>query len=311
VSAVSKCIFKLGLTASTQKALKKPMPSTSVALCTYNGERFLQIQLDSLAAQTILPGELIICDDASTDGTLLILENFSKIAPFPVRIFSNKRNLGYVKNFELAISLCTNEIIFLCDQDDYWEIKKIESVLNTFETEPDIGMVLHGFSKIDFSGNPYVFEEEWDQDGKLPQEFLQDELIRNSIRVFVSPSSRAWCGCMTAFRNIFTKVIIPIYPGKGHDDWILKIIAPFSEVRFNSECLIRYRIHDSNINSHELVPKTFFVLLKRFFSKLHRVRKGYSKSNFYRSIIERVNQSDLELRHPELLKFYKNYIKFF
>jgi hypothetical protein len=199
----------------------------------------------------------------------------------------------------------------LCDQDDYWEIKKIESVLNTFEAEPDVGMVLHGFSKIDFSGNPYVFEEDWSQDGKLPKEFLQDELIRNSIKVFVSPSSRAWCGCMTAFRNIFTKVIIPIYPGKGYDDWILKIIAPFSEIRFNSESLIRYRIHDSNINSHELVPKTFSVLLKRFFSKLHRVRKGYSKSNFYRSIIERVNQSDLELRHPELLKFYKDYIKFF
>ena len=88
------------------------MPSTSVALCTYNGERFLQIQLDSLAAQTILPGELLICDDASTDDTLQILDNFSKTSPFPVRIFSNKINLGYVKNFEQAISLCTNEIIF-------------------------------------------------------------------------------------------------------------------------------------------------------------------------------------------------------
>lgn len=305
-----KCIFKLGLTVIT-KNLKQSMLSTSVALCTYNGERFLQIQLDSLAAQTILPGELLICDDASTDSTLRILEGFSKTAPFPVRIYLNKMNLGYVKNFEKAISLCANEIIFLCDQDDYWESKKIESVLNTFESEPDVGMVLHSFRKIDSDGNPYTFEEEWCRDGKLPQEFLPDEIVNNSIEVFLTPSSRAWCGCMTAFKGSFKKIIIPIFPGKGHDDWILKIIAPFSEIRFNSECLIRYRIHDANINSHELVQKTFFLLLQRFFHKLYRVLKGYSKSNFYRSIIERVKQSDLELRHPELLKMYKKYINFF
>ena len=79
------------------------MASTSIALCTYNGERFLSQQLESLAAQTILPDELVICDDASSDGSMHILEEFAKNSPFIVRIFKNKKNLGYIKNYEKAI----------------------------------------------------------------------------------------------------------------------------------------------------------------------------------------------------------------
>jgi len=100
------------------------MASTSVALCTYNGERFLSQQLASLAAQTVLPDELVVCDDASTDASMRVVEDFAKNAPFSVRIFRNPNNLGYVKNFEQAIGLCSKEIIFLCDQDDDWEKKK-------------------------------------------------------------------------------------------------------------------------------------------------------------------------------------------
>ena len=70
------------------------MNSTSVALCVYNGERFLSQQLESLAAQTVLPDELVICDDASSDGSMRIVENFAKNAPFVVRIFKNPKNLG-------------------------------------------------------------------------------------------------------------------------------------------------------------------------------------------------------------------------
>ena len=67
------------------------MNSTSVALCVYNGERFLSQQLESLAAQTVLPDELVICDDASSDGSMRIVENFAKNAPFVVRIFKNTK----------------------------------------------------------------------------------------------------------------------------------------------------------------------------------------------------------------------------
>jgi len=285
------------------------MASTSVALCTYNGERFLSEQLASLAAQTVLPDELVICDDASVDASMRIVEDFAKNASFPVRIYRNPKNLGYIKNFEQAIGLCSKDVIFLCDQDDYWEKKKIELVLKIFDSEEAVGMVLHGFQKIDSQGAPYIEPEEKFGVKQLNASQLDEAFRSSSIEVFLVPHSRAWCGCMTAFRHKFNKIIIPIFPGKGHDDWILKVIAPLSEIRFLPESLIRYRIHEGNNNSHEVGRKTFMHFLRRFLRRVNALWKGHSKRNFYRLLIQRVNQSDMKLQHPELLDLYKKYIK--
>jgi glycosyltransferase involved in cell wall biosynthesis len=287
------------------------MASTSVALCTYNGERFLPQQLESLAAQTVLPSELVICDDASSDGSMRIIEEFAKNALFPVRIFNNPKNLGYIKNFEKAISLCSKNIIFLCDHDDYWEKTKLEKVLNIFDTEEDVGMVLHGFHKIDCNGSPYIESEEKYGLNKISANQLDEAFRSSSIEVFLLPHSRAWCGCMTAFRRKFNNVIIPIFPGKGHDDWILKVIAPLSEIRFLPEPLIRYRIHAWNNNSNEVGEKPLVYFLQRSARRVNAIWRGHSKRNFYRSLISRVEQSKMNLQPPELIKLYKKYIKFF
>ena len=287
------------------------MASTSVALCTYNGERFLSQQLESLAAQTVLPDELVICDDASSDGSIRILEVFAKNAPFIVRIFKNPKNLGYIKNFEQAIGLCSMDVIFLCDQDDYWESEKLNQVLKVFDTEEDVGMVLHGFRKIDLNGAPYIEAEEKYGVNQINANQLDEVFRSNSIEVFLLPHSRAWCGCMTAFRRKFNNIIIPIFPGKGHDDWILKVIAPLSEIRFLSDPLVRYRIHAWNNNSHEIGGKNLKYFLQRFLLRMNALWRGHSKRNFYRLLIERIEQSKMRLQHPELIDLYKKYIKFF
>ena len=79
---------------STNKSL------ISVALCTYNGERFLWEQLESLARQTQLPDELVVCDDCSTDHTVDLVHKFALTAPFKVRVFVNEQQAGVTKNFE-------------------------------------------------------------------------------------------------------------------------------------------------------------------------------------------------------------------
>lgn len=284
------------------------MNSVSVALCTYNGERFLQQQLDSLAAQTVLPNELIICDDASSDGTISILEKFSKISKFKVLIFKNTKNLGYVKNFEKSINLCSSSIIFLCDQDDVWASDKIQQVVAAFDAEETVGLVLHGYKKINSMGLDYFEVEEVYGAEKLTSYQLPMEIINNSIRVFLVPSPRSWCGCMMAFRRDFNEVIIPIFPGKGHDDWILKVVAPLSELRFIPKPLIDYRIHDGNFNNFEIKKKTFRIHFARLLTRLVRVLKGYSKKSFYREILIRLEKSKFKLRHPELIKIYKKFI---
>ena len=88
----------------------------SIALCTYNGAQFLPAQLESMAAQTRLPDELVVCDDQSTDGSVEIIKSFAHHAPFAIRLEINAKNLGSTKNFEKAIGLCRGEIIGLSDQ---------------------------------------------------------------------------------------------------------------------------------------------------------------------------------------------------
>jgi len=104
----------------------------SIALCTYNGAPYLLEQLQSFCLQTRLPDELIVCDDGSTDDTLRILDDFARNAPFLVQTYTNDHNLGYARNFEKAVSLCTGDIIFLSDQDDVWSVSKVEKVYDRF-----------------------------------------------------------------------------------------------------------------------------------------------------------------------------------
>src|SRR5262245_14900645 len=118
------------------------MRPVSIAMATYNGELHIRRQLDSLAAQTQTPAELVVNDDQSTDNTVAIIEAFSKAAPFPIRIFRNDTRLGYRKNFMQAATLCQSELIAFCDQDDYWQPRKIEIATHQF-TDEDVLLVYH------------------------------------------------------------------------------------------------------------------------------------------------------------------------
>ena len=126
----------------------------SVAMCTYNGERFLPQQLASIAAQTRLPDELVVCDDRSTDRTVAIVREFAASVPFPVKVFENERNLGYSANFEAAIRRCEGDLIALSDQDDIWYPQHLETLQRPFLEPrfPPVGWVYSNLDEIDESG---------------------------------------------------------------------------------------------------------------------------------------------------------------
>src|SRR2546423_9076098 len=108
----------------------------SVAMCTYSGAEFLPAQLESIFAQTRPPDEIVIRDDDSTDETAQILSKFAGESAIPILLNFNKQNYGSVKNFEQAISLCTGDVIALCDQDDVWRRDKLELIEQTFRKTP-------------------------------------------------------------------------------------------------------------------------------------------------------------------------------
>ena len=115
----------------------------SIVMATYNGEKYLKQQLDSIAAQTILPDELIIGDDCSTDKTLEILDEFKNKVSFDVKILKNEVNKGYIKNFARVILEAKGDFVFLCDQDDFWFPNKIERVIDTFAKNPKAQLIAH------------------------------------------------------------------------------------------------------------------------------------------------------------------------
>ncbi|MFZ9958265.1 MAG: glycosyltransferase [Burkholderiaceae bacterium] len=285
------------------------MLSISVALCTFNGARFLESQLRSLTTQTRLPTELVVCDDASQDTTWSILEAFAKHAPFSVRLVRNASNMGYVKNFEQAISLCRSSLVMLCDQDDVWHPSKLERVHEIFWGDSSVGIVLHGYECIDAEGEPFHTVPDFHGPRRVPTHALGAELAQHSLEAFVTPRHKAWCGCMTAFRQEFVDLLVPIFPGKGHDDWIQKLLAPLTETRFIPTPLIEYRIHPNNANNHEAQQGGARLRLKKLRNRWLNIFRGHSKRHFYQQILLRIASSNRPVRYPRLLQYYKRFTR--
>lgn len=210
----------------------------SIAMCTYNGSKFLSQQLSSIREQTELPNELIICDDASTDATPKIVEAFALDAPFPVRFFRNQATLGSTRNFEKAISLCTGQAIALCDQDDIWMPNKLERLAKVLDSEPEVGGVCSNAFLVDESSQPFP-ESLWERRNFTPR--MQAAFHRNSALQLLQYNAAT--GATFVFRSEFVKQITPIPPEWVHDAWIALLVATQSRVQLVPEKLISYRIH--------------------------------------------------------------------
>ena len=120
----------------------------SVAMTTYNGQRYIKEQLDSILNQSVSVDEIIVCDDGSTDQTIDILSSYKEKYP-QIHYYQNKENLGYKLNFKKAMELCSGDYIFLCDQDDIWMTNKVEVMLQTMNRNPAILALASSFIYID------------------------------------------------------------------------------------------------------------------------------------------------------------------
>jgi glycosyltransferase involved in cell wall biosynthesis len=236
----------------------------SVALCTFNGERFLTAQLESLLVQTRRPDELIVCDDASTDATLSLLDRFAASAPFPVRIHRNPATLGSTRNFDQAIGLCTGDIIFLCDQDDVWSGEKLARFTADF-ADPAVGLAASDLELVDACGRSLG--------RRLWAELPFTPAMRSSVEA--GDAHRVWVryntitGAAAAFRASLRDVIRPIPSIWNHDAWIALIAAAVSTVRLIRDPLTRYRMHPAQqIGS---APRT----LRRVLHAAHRMDAAY------------------------------------
>lgn len=211
----------------------------SVAMCTYNGARFLSEQLESIAAQTRLPDEMVVCDDGSTDESIEIIKNFAQHAAFPVRLEINANNLGSTKNFEKAIGLCDGEVIGLADQDDIWYPKKLELFESVFLSRPSVGVV---FSDADVMNENQVTlgYRLWASVGFSP---ARQKGFSNGRGTQLLLNRNVVTGATMAFRTKFRDLVLPIPKSWVQDGWIALLISTTADLACIGEPLIRYRRH--------------------------------------------------------------------
>jgi glycosyltransferase involved in cell wall biosynthesis len=219
-----------------------PQLSFSIALCTYNGSRFLPEQLESIGSQSRQPDELIICDDRSTDNTLAIVKSFAREARFPVRLELNPSNLGSTKNFELAISRCRGDVIALSDQDDVWHKDKLAQMERVLHRFPSVGAVFSDADVVDEHLAPLGYRL-WDRYGftKTRRRHL---IAGRAFQVLLDQN--AVTGATLAFRSWLKEWVIPIPACWMHDAWIAAVTAAVSEMSIIEVPLIQYRQHAQN-----------------------------------------------------------------
>lgn len=234
-------------------------PLVSVALCTYNGARYLRQQLDSLARQTYPQLEFIVVDDNSSDGTGLILAEYAQ--KLALRIYRNESNLGYIKNFERAISLCTGTFIAPCDQDDIWLPEKIERLVTACQ---DNLLVYCDAALIDREGN-------------LLHRNVSD--VVNPIRS-ANPNSLLFSNCAPGhtilFRRELAKVALPFPARMPHDWWLMYAAANLGRLTYLPVPLVLYRQHPANVSNFSQHKKKS----KRDHKQVRRNRELYLLQQF-------------------------------
>jgi len=234
----------------------------SIALASYNGEKFIKEQLDSFISQTRLPDELVISDDGSTDRTLEIIKSFSQTCPFPIKIISNAQRLGITKNFENAMKSCTGDIIFLSDQDDVWLPEKIHTLADVFNNNPKTGLVHCNAEIVNedlASTGSTLWESFWftkAEQQKVKQGSAFEVYLRHSVAA----------GMSMAVRADLLKTVLPIPDIFSiHDVWTALIIAAIADVTLIDQALLKYRVHGVNqtVGIHRLSLKEQFDIAKK------------------------------------------------
>lgn len=226
LNALAKGQWTLGLTIS-------------VAMCTFNGSQFLAAQLGSIAAQSRLPDEVVVCDDGSSDRSCEIIENFALRAPFPVRFTVNETNLGSTRNFEQAILLCQGSIIALADQDDIWYRHKLARIEKVFLQS---NSTIAAFSDADLidDNSRLVGLRLWTTvsfNRGEQQQFARGRELGVLIKHPVVT------GATMAFRRGLFHPIKPIPAGEIHDQWISFLLAVRGGFEIILEPLMQYRRH--------------------------------------------------------------------
>ncbi|HWR32162.1 MAG TPA: glycosyltransferase [Chitinophagaceae bacterium] len=256
-------------------------PLVSVVMCTYNGEKYLRPQIGSVLSQTYSNLELVIVDDASSDNTVQILEEYRK-KDSRVKYFVNEKNLGYNKNFEKAISLASGEYIATCDQDDIWAASKIEIMMKEW---PEASLFVYSLSG-NFSGDD--FENRTD----APKVFYSAIDDAHNL-VFNSPVHGHAC----MFKKELVARCLPFPSDIFYDWWISMHAASTGIIGCIPQTLTWHRVHEKNFSRNIISIKD-----KQEREDQLRKQSAYFLQTFFQRPVARETERQSLLHYASLLK---------
>lgn len=210
----------------------------SIALCTFNGEKYIQDQLESILNQSHLPDEIIISDDGSSDETVHLIEEILGHESISYKLFRQNPPLGVYKNFEFCLNQCKGDIVFPCDQDDVWKKNKIESHLMAHELYPKVHIV-YSNAEVVYEKIDYVLYHLW------PTEKIKDQSYSSIHNILYKGKSVA--GFCQSIRQPFLMSLFPFPEGIYHDDWMISCASLDRGIFGIHESLAYYRQHSNNV----------------------------------------------------------------
>jgi len=230
----------------------------SVVLCTFNGERFISEQLESICKQTHANLEIIIFDDASTDGTIRILEQYAS-RDSRIRLSRNERNLGFNLNFNEACKVTKGEYVAISDHDDIWELNKIEVMLKRIAADPSIMLVhcrsarFEEFGKFHLKSHRYVNYE-------------AGRDVRNFFLVnFINGHN------MLLRRSVVMKAL-PFPPNVYYDWWLSVYASCEGRIEAVPQVLVWHRVHDANATGAAKPKQPYYLQMIGILPELMRVQ---------------------------------------
>ena len=271
------------------------MEQIDILLTTYNGEKYLKEQIDSILNQTYTNFRLLISDDCSKDSTIKILKEYEQ-KDNRIKVFLQEKNLGYVKNFEFLLTKVENEIYALSDQDDVWNNDKVEKTYKKLKEEDadlvftDLEIVNEKLKTINSSFNDYMFLS------RKIKKYYKDYRLQYLYNCIT--------GCTLMSKKKYLEKIIPIPMDSKyviHDTWIGLIVALNGKIAYLDEATIKYRQHGNNqVGSNHTSHK---------YTKLNQVRELFIEVK-YQLFNTYINNSsiftkDLQKQNEKALKYFK------
>ncbi len=214
------------------------MEKVDVLLATYNGEQYLQEQIESILNQTYTDFRLLISDDGSKDKTIDIVEEYAK-KDGRIIIFKQNENMGVVKNFEFLMKQVQSKYFMFSDQDDIWKKDKIEKSVK--KIEEGFGLVYSDLEVVD-NNLEVMYKSYWKLKGfdrKIRKYNDFDSLYLNNYIT----------GCTLISRKEYIDKVLPIPKSTSfilHDYWLPLIVSKEAKLGYIDEPLIRYRQHKNN-----------------------------------------------------------------